>query len=78
MSLVPPKKPTSLVHPKLQNLKEGLGLEHFTDDVVTNDIYTKHREDDKIKIDIDSYILLVDSIIITADRITDSVSRVLL
>ncbi|CAK9329152.1 unnamed protein product [Citrullus colocynthis] len=77
MSLVPPKKPVSLVHPKLQNLKEGLGLEHFTDDVVTDDIYTKHREDDKIKIDTDGYILLVDSIIITADRITDSVSRVI-
>ncbi|XP_004150405.2 protein SIEVE ELEMENT OCCLUSION B [Cucumis sativus] len=78
MSFLPPKKPTtSLVHPKLQNLKEGLSLDHFSDDVVTNHIYTKHREDDRIRIDIDSYILLVESIIITADRITDSVSRVI-
>lgn len=77
MSLVPSKNPTtSLVHPKLQNPKERLSLEHFSDDVVTNHVYTKHREDDKIKIDIDNYILLVESVIITADRITDSVSRV--
>lgn len=77
MYVVTPSNPsTSFVHPKLQNVKDGLRLEHFSDEVVTNHIYTKHREDDDIKIDIDSYILLVESIIITADRITDSVSRV--
>ena len=77
MSLLSLKKPiTSLVHPKSQNLDEGLNLESFTDDIVANYIYAKHYEDEKFKIDIDSYILLVESIIITADRITDSISRV--
>ncbi|XP_022138379.1 protein SIEVE ELEMENT OCCLUSION B-like [Momordica charantia] len=78
MSLLPPKNSTtSLVHPNLQNHKEETSLEHFSDDVITDYIYTKHREDDKIKIDVDNYISLVESIIITADRITDSVSRVI-
>ncbi|XP_022930371.1 protein SIEVE ELEMENT OCCLUSION B-like [Cucurbita moschata] len=78
MSLLSLKKPiTSLVHPKSQNLDEGLNLESFTDDIVANYIYVKHYEDEKFKIDIDSYILLVESIIITADRITDSISRVI-
>lgn len=47
----------------------------MTDETVTTHIYTKHREDDRVKIDVDNYIALVESIITTADRITETVTQ---
>lgn len=73
MSLSVPNNP---VAPKLSATKDDQSLRHYSDETVTSHIYTKHREDDRIKLDVDNYIALVESIIITADRITETVSQV--
>ncbi|XP_022138360.1 protein SIEVE ELEMENT OCCLUSION B-like [Momordica charantia] len=77
MSVVPPKNPTTqLLHSKPATAtKEELSLRNFSDEVVTGHIYTKHRDDDKTKIDVDNYISLVESIITVADRISESATR---
>ncbi|KAL0551143.1 hypothetical protein IC582_010225 [Cucumis melo] len=72
MSLSVPNNP---VAPKLSATKDDQSLRHYSDETVTSHIYTKHREDDRIKLDVDNYIALVESIIITADRITETVSQ---
>lgn len=76
MSAVPNNPIAPLVHPKLSATKDDPSLRHLTDETVTTHIYTKHREDDRVKIDVDNYIALVESIITTADRITETVTQV--
>ncbi|CAK9329155.1 unnamed protein product [Citrullus colocynthis] len=75
MSAVPNNPLAPLVHPKLSATKDDPSLRHLTDETVTTHIYTKHREDDRVKIDVDNYIALVESIITTADRITETVTQ---
>ncbi|KAG6594041.1 Protein SIEVE ELEMENT OCCLUSION B, partial [Cucurbita argyrosperma subsp. sororia] len=77
MSLSVPNNPVaSLHHPKLStSIKDDQSVRHLSDNTVTGHIYTKHREDDSVKIDVDNYIALVESIITTADRITETVTH---
>ncbi|KAG6593861.1 Protein SIEVE ELEMENT OCCLUSION B, partial [Cucurbita argyrosperma subsp. sororia] len=77
MSLSVPNNPiASLHHPKLStSTKDDQSVRHLSDNTVTGHIYTKHREDDSVKIDVDNYIALVESIITTADRITETVTH---
>lgn len=77
----PHKAPTTaqpaLLHSKQStNPKEELTMRHYSDDLVTGHIYAKHRDDDTTKIDLPNYISVIESIITTADRITDTVHRV--
>ncbi|CAK9329147.1 unnamed protein product [Citrullus colocynthis] len=76
----PHKAPTTaqpaLLHSKQStNPKEELTMRHYSDDLVTGHIYAKHRDDDTTKIDLPNYILVIESIITTANRITDNVHR---
>ncbi|XP_004150407.1 protein SIEVE ELEMENT OCCLUSION B [Cucumis sativus] len=76
MSLPLPNNPLApSVLPKLSATKDDQSLRHYSDEIVTSHIYTKHREDNRIKIDVDNYIALVESIITTADRITETVAQ---
>lgn len=78
----PHKAPTApapaLLHSKQSTTttKEELSTRHYSDEVVTSHIYAKHRDDDTAKIDLHNYISVIESIITTADRITDTVHRV--
>lgn len=76
----PPKTPTSsLLQSQLKTpSKEEVSLKHFTDEVVTGQIYVKHRDDDKTKIEVDNYVSLIENIMTIVGRITDAVSRVLI
>ncbi|XP_038875883.1 protein SIEVE ELEMENT OCCLUSION B-like [Benincasa hispida] len=76
----PHKAPTTpaLLHSKQSanpKDKEEMSMRHYSDDLVTGHIYAKHRDDDTTKIDLSNYISVIESIITTADRITDTVHR---
>ncbi|KAG7026202.1 Protein SIEVE ELEMENT OCCLUSION B, partial [Cucurbita argyrosperma subsp. argyrosperma] len=77
MSLSVPNNPVaSLHHPKLStSTKDDQSIRHLSDETVIGHIYTKHREDDSVKIDVDNYLALVESIITTGDRITETVTH---
>nr|AFN06074.1 sieve element occlusion protein 1 [Cucurbita maxima] len=66
----------SLLHSKHASThKEEVGTKHFSDELVTGHIYAKHRDDDSTKIDLPSYISVIENIITTADQIIDTVHR---
>lgn len=65
----------SLSHPT--NPTSDRSQKHLSDEAIASYVHTKHRDDDhKIKIDVENYVALVDSIIKTADRISLTVSQV--
>lgn len=64
----------SLSHPT--NPTSDRSQKHLSDEAIASYVHTKHRDDDhKIKIDVENYVALVDSIIKTADRISLTVSQ---
>ncbi|KAG6574941.1 Protein SIEVE ELEMENT OCCLUSION B, partial [Cucurbita argyrosperma subsp. sororia] len=73
------KAPTTshgLLHPKQSSTsKEEMSVRHYSDQLVTGHIYAQHRDDDSTKIDLPNYISVIESIITTADRITETVHR---
>lgn len=68
----------ALLHAKHSSTpkEEVMSMKHYSDDLVTGHIYAKHRDDDTTKIVLPSYLSVIESIITTADRISDNVHRV--
>lgn len=78
MSVLAPKIPsTPMTHPKLQTHKEELSLKNLSDDVVAGHIYSKHRDDDRVKIDVDNYISFLESVFSNVDQIKEAASQVI-
>ncbi|CAK9329151.1 unnamed protein product [Citrullus colocynthis] len=76
MSVLAPKIPsTPMTHPKLQTHKEELGLKNLSDDIVAGHIYSKHHDDDRVKIDVDSYISFLESVFSNVDQINEAASQ---
>lgn len=71
MSTARPKTPAAQLAISLSQQvdKEERSLRHLSDDVIMNQMYTKHNDDDTIKIDVNNYILFIESVIKTADEI---------
>lgn len=70
MSVLAPKLPsTPLPHSKLQTHKEELSLKNLSDDVVAGHIFPKHRDDDRVKIDVENYISFLDNLFANVDQI---------
>lgn len=74
----PTTTPALQMHSKQSSTPKAdeMSMRHYSDDLVTGHIYAKHRDDDTAKIDLSNYISVIESIITTADRITDTVHRV--
>lgn len=49
--------------------KEEQSLKHLSDDVITNRIFTINSDDETTRIDLDNYILFIESVIKTSDHI---------
>ncbi|KAE8651826.1 protein SIEVE ELEMENT OCCLUSION B [Cucumis sativus] len=72
MSMFRPKTSATalaLALPQEINKEEEKNLKHLSDDVITNRIFTINSDDETMKIDIDSYILFIESVIKSSDKI---------
>ncbi|XP_023006705.1 protein SIEVE ELEMENT OCCLUSION B-like [Cucurbita maxima] len=73
MSVLAPKIPsTPMANPRLQTHKDELSLKNLSDDVVVGHIYSKHRDDDTVKIDVNNYISFLQSIFAYVDQIHEA------
>lgn len=78
MAVLAPKKPsTPIIHPRLQTHKEDLSLKNLSDEAVAGHIYSKHRDDDTIKIDVDNYISFLQSVFSNVQQINEASSQVI-
>ena len=78
MAILAPKKPsTPITHPRLQTHKEDLSLKNLSDEAVAGHIYSKHRDDDTIKIDVDNYISFLQSVFSNVQQINEASSQVI-
>ncbi|KGN61636.1 protein SIEVE ELEMENT OCCLUSION B [Cucumis sativus] len=76
MAILAPKKPsTPITHPRLQTHKEDLSLKNLSDEAVAGHIYSKHRDDDTIKIDVDNYISFLQSLFSNVQQINEASSQ---
>ena len=58
-----------MANPRLQTHKDELSLKNLSDEVVAGHIYSKHRDDDTVKIDVNNYISFLESIFANVDQI---------
>ena len=76
MASTVPKTPTAAPALLHSAHKEETSTRHYSDELVTGHIYAKHRDDDTTKIDLPSYISVIENILTTSHRITDNIHRV--
>ena len=50
--------------------KEQTNLKHLSDDVIMNHLFTKHGDDETIKIDLNDYISFIENVIKSSDQIS--------
>ncbi|KAG7026205.1 Protein SIEVE ELEMENT OCCLUSION B [Cucurbita argyrosperma subsp. argyrosperma] len=75
MASIVPKTPTAAPALLPSAHKEETSTRHYSDQLVTGHIYAKHRDDDTTKIDLPSYISVIENILTTSHRITDNIHR---
>ncbi|XP_023515202.1 protein SIEVE ELEMENT OCCLUSION B-like [Cucurbita pepo subsp. pepo] len=75
MASTVPKTPTAAPALLHSAHKEETSTRHYSDELVTGHIYAKHRDDDTTKIDLPSYISVIENILTTSHRITDNIHR---
>ncbi|XP_023000471.1 protein SIEVE ELEMENT OCCLUSION B-like [Cucurbita maxima] len=75
MASIVPKTPTAAPALLHSAHKDEASTRHYSDELVTGHIYAKHRDDDTTKIDLPSYISVIENILTTSHRITDNIHR---